>query len=61
MASVTVEVPGPPRVIVTGMSKVCSEVIMRKITATAIEGRSSGSVTLKKRRNTPAPSTEAAS
>ena len=49
IARVTVDVPGPPRVMVTGMSKVCSEVMVRKIVATAIAGRNSGRVTLTKR------------
>ena len=61
MASVAVEVPGPPRVIVSGMSNVCSAVIVRKISATTMAGLSSGSVISKNWRKRPAPSTSAAS
>ena len=35
--------PGPPLVMVYGMSKVCSAVIVRKMSATMIDGISIGS------------------
>ena len=44
IASVSVESPGPPPVIAYGMSNVWMAVIVRKISATKIAGRSIGSV-----------------
>ena len=61
MASVVVDVPGPPPVIMYGISKVCSAVIVRKMRATIIDGFRSGRVISKNCLILPAPSTSAAS
>ena len=61
IASVSVESPGPPPVIAYGMSNVWIAVIVRKISATKIAGRSIGSVISTNCCHVDAPSTSAAS
>ena len=61
IASVSVASPGPPPVIAYGMSKVWIAVMVRKISATKIDGRSIGSVISTNCCHFDAPSTSAAS
>src|SRR6476620_5857156 len=61
IASVSVASPGPPPVIAYGMSKVCTAVMVRKMSATKIAGRSIGSVISTNCCQVLAPSTSAAS
>ena len=61
IARVSVALPGPPLVIVYGMSNVCSAVIVRKMSATTIDGINIGSVICVNCCHLLAPSTSAAS
>ena len=61
MTRVAVASPGPPLVMVHGMSKVCSAVMVRKISATMIDGIRIGSVIWQHCCQREAPSTSAAS
>src|SRR4030095_1045933 len=61
IARVSVESPGPPPVIAYGMSNVWIAVIVRKMSATKIAGRSIGRVTSTNCCHGDAPSTSAAS